>query len=678
MNIQGLTEEAFITTLKAYLFTEYTEEQANLIKTFGTGPAFCFASPGTGKTYTAIGGLLFAELYKQIPGDCIYAMSFTNMATGELMSRYTRSCRKLGISNTIHFSTLHKLCCGILAENYGKLGMTTFNRVSKMSMAQSYSLVENSCNEWGYSIDPKTIRAVIRACESLNSALVFDEDNVKTKMAYKECNVEYWLFDKIRGLLFAYSLLVESINVSDILLYTLTLLERFPEVSTQFKAKCKLMLIDEAQDLSLLHLRVISMLTDNPVFIGDMKQQIYAFNGACQEIVDAFFKLYPNATTTKLTQSFRCKNEIADFATKIILHNNIGGEDFTGNGEGGRVFVRSSDSAVDSDFSLKGICVKLKEDYVANNNKLSRDFLFLFRNNASAVPIVDELYKQGLPFRVNNYTPAYNIPVIKEMCEILRLCESPTTLDNIPAMRYLIPEFRAYRDLKQHPYYNICRKTGQSVFAINYLFKNPGEGLDAMNVMLHVSEMIKNGATVGDLFNAMWRCYEEMWVNPNRWRYDNEVDFYIRSVKALTLNKTYSEFIQDEIRKEAIIKESERHERGVRCYTMHASKGLEADVVYILDADEGIIPNTKKIDRMVKRKSEMDAARSIREERSLCYVACTRAKEELNIVYGGDHPSSIILGQNPFEEFDDIYRYYSVQGDDIAAFNKFTQEYIKV
>ena len=117
MNIQGLTEEAFITTLKAYLFTEYTEEQATLIKTFGTGPAFCFASPGTGKTYTAIGGLLFAELYKQIPGDCIYAMSFTNMATGELMSRYTRSCRKLGISNTIHFSTLHKLCCGILADD---------------------------------------------------------------------------------------------------------------------------------------------------------------------------------------------------------------------------------------------------------------------------------------------------------------------------------------------------------------------------------------------------------------------------------------------------------------------------------------------------------------------------------------------------------------------------------
>ena len=67
----------------------------------------------------------------------------------------------------------------------------------------------------------------------------------------------------------------------------------------------------------------------------------------------------------------------------------------------------------------------------------------------------------------------------------------------------------------------------------------------------------------------------------------------------------------------------------------------------------------------------------MREERSLCYVACTRAKEELNIVYG-DRPSSILMGQNPFEEFDDIYRYYRVNGDDIAAFNKFTREYIKI
>ncbi|MCM1218885.1 MAG: ATP-dependent helicase [Lachnospiraceae bacterium] len=675
MYTQGLTEEAFITTLQAKLYLDYTEEQKTLISKFGTGPVFCFADPGTGKTYTAVGGLIFAELFRQIPGDSIYAMSFTNMATGELMARHTRACDKLGISKLVHFSTLHSLCRQILAENYRKLGMASFGRVSKLTMAQSFKLVEDSCVEWGLSVDPKTIRAVIRACESLNSALIFDEDNVRTKMAFKECNVDYWIFDKIRGLLFSYSLLVENINVSDIMLYTLMLMEKFPEVSTQFKAKCRLMLIDEAQDLSLLHLRIISMLTDNPVFIGDMKQQIYAFNGACQEIVQAFFEHYPNASTTKLTQSFRCKNEIAEFATKIILHNNIGGEDFTGNGEGGVVKVHCADIENDSPYSLPNLCESLRKDFIANHNKFPVDYLFLFRNNSSAVPIVEELFKRGLPFRVNRYLPAYDVPVIKEMCEILRLCESPASLDNIMAMRYLIPEFRAYRDLKSHPFYEICRKTGQSVFEINYEFKNPGDGYDAMTVMVNLREKMLAGATVSDLFNTMWRLYEEQWVKPNMWRLEADVDYYINSVADLTREKNYQQFIQDEIKKQAIIKDSELHSRGVRCYTMHASKGLEADVVYILDADDGLIPNVKKLDRMVKRKCDMDAARAIREERSLCYVACTRARNELHIVYN-NKPAVTLLGENPYGNFDDIYRYYSAKGNDISAFNKFVEDYV--
>ena len=675
MYTQGLSEEAFITTLQARLYTDYTEEQKTLISMFGSGPVFCFADPGTGKTYTAVAGLLFAELFRSIPGDCIYAMSFTNMATGELMARHTRACRKIGITNTLHFSTLHSLCRGILAENYRKLGMASFGGVKKLTMAQSYSLVENSCAEWGYSIDPKTIRAVIRAVESLNSALIFDEDHVKTKMAFKECNVEYWLFDKIRGLLFSYSILVESVNVSDIMLYTLMLLEKYPEISTQFKAKCKLMLIDEAQDLSLLHLRVIAMLTDNPVFIGDMKQQIYAFNGACQEIVQAFFKQYPNATTTKLTKSFRCKNEIAEFATKVILHNKIGGEDFTGTGDGGIVKVHCADIERDSAYSLPNLCESLRTDYIENKNKFSRDYLFLFRNNSSAVPIVEELFKRGLPFRVNKYLPAYDVPVIKEMCEILRLCESPASLDCIPAMRYLIPEFRAYHDLKQHPFYKICCKTGQSVFEINYQFKNPGEGSDAMNVMMNLREKILAGESVATLFNFMWRIYEEMWLKSNSWKLEAEPDYYINSVAPLTKGKNYAQFIQDEIKKQAIIKDSELHSRGVRCYTMHASKGLEADVVYIIDAEDGLIPNVRKLDRMVKRKCDMDAARAIREERSLCYVACTRAKEELHIVYN-NKPAVMLLGENPYTNFDDMYRYYSVKGDDITEFKRFVEAYV--
>ena len=89
-------------------------------------------------------------------------------------------------------------------------------------------------------------------------------NNVRSKAAFKSCGVEYDIFNKARGALFGYSLLSENIAVSDILLYTLMLMQKHPEVSEKFKSQCKLMLVDEAQDLSLLHLRVISYLTDCP------------------------------------------------------------------------------------------------------------------------------------------------------------------------------------------------------------------------------------------------------------------------------------------------------------------------------------------------------------------------------------------------------------------------------
>lgn len=675
MVLDGITQEGFISALEARLNTDYTDEQKELITNFGTGPVFCFASPGTGKTYTAIAGLLNAELFRQIPGDQIYAMSFTNMATGELATRHERACRKLSCSRTVKFSTLHKLCRDILSKNYRKLGMLNLNPVSKMSMAQSYTLVETTCQEWGWDISPKNIRAIIRASESLNSALVFDEDNVRTKMAFKECGVEFDVFDRIRGLLFTYSLLTESINVSDIMLYTLMLMEKYPEVSTEFKAQCKMMLIDEAQDLSLLHLRIISMLTDSPVFIGDMKQQIYAFNGACQEIIEAFFKLFPNAVTTKLTQSFRCKEEIAKFATKIILHNKIGGEDFKGVAPGGIVQLHQSSLNYDrSGYSLEKICEQIRNEFVTNGNKFTRDYLFLFRNNTSAIPIVEELFKQGLPFRVNNYQPAYEVPVIKEMCELLQLCESPYSTDNLGALRYLIPEFRAYYDIKKHPFYEICKKTGCSIFEVNYMFKDAGTGSDAMQLLTSVREALLAGSGVGTLFNMLWHMYDEQWVTPNKWKLEATVEYYTMSVQPLQ-DKPFAQFVQDEIKKQSIIKESNTHDRGVRCYTMHASKGLEANVVYIMDAESTLIPNVKKLGRMVQKKCEMDAARAVREERALCYVACTRAKDELHIVYN-DKPSSMLLGENPYIEYDNFYDMYSVSGDDILAFKGFVRRYV--
>lgn len=663
----------FLSMVEVKLNTNYTDEQKQLIESFGEGPVFCFADPGTGKTYTAIGGLLTAELYRGIPGNNIYALSFTKLATGELAVRHERACNRLGISKQVNFQTLHKLCREILKANYRKLGMSKFESTGALTMSKAFSLIESTAQEWGLSLNPNQIRAAYRAVNALNSQLVFDEDVVRTKMAFKECNLDYEVFDRIRGLLFAYNLLTETISVSDLLLYTVHLLTKFPEVSEEFKQKCKLMLVDEAQDLSLLQLRIISLLTDNPVLIGDMKQQIYGFNGACQEVVEEFHKLYPNAKTLQLTRSFRCKNEIVDFATKIILHNAIGGEDYKGTGPGGSVILHNG--LWDEGADIVNLASELHKEFISNAHKFKQEYLFLTRVNVSLIPIIEELYKQGLPFRVNNYIPAYDVPVISDLCELLQLAASPYSLDNILALRYLIPEFRGIYNIKDHPLYEVCSMTGCSIFEVNYRFKNIPVASKSMLTLTEVSEMIKADAEVTELFNALWPLYEELWLRDNAWKLENKPEYYIQSVNSLT-HKTYGKFVSDELKKENIIKESEKYERGVRCYTMHASKGLEADVVYIFDADEGLIPNTSKLKKMCDKQCDMDAARAIREERSLCYVACTRAKTELHIV-ATKAPAPILMGVNNYEQFDKLYSYYKSTGDDIIAFSKFTDKYLR-
>lgn len=671
MNVSEITPEAFLSMIEVKLGKEYTNEQRNLIMQFGDGPVFCFADPGTGKTSAAIPGLLMAELYKGIPGENIYALSFTNLATGELAVRHERACQKLHISRNINFSTLHRLCRQILKENYRELGMMTFNTSGAMTMENAYNLVAGSCDELGLNLRPNQIKAAIRASNALNSALVFDEETVKTKVAFKDCSMDFESFDKVRGLLFSFSLLSENISVSDLLLYTVLLLKKHPEISQKFKAKCKLMLVDEAQDLSLLQLGIISMLTDNPVFIGDMKQQIYAFNGACQEVVEAFSNLYPNHKRLQLTQSFRCRNEIADYATKIILPNGIGGEDYKGIGEGGSVSIHSS--LYENGLDIVSLAQRLKVEYVSNRSRFVKSYLFLARNNISLIPVIEELFKQELPFRVNRYTPAYEIPVVSDLVRLIQLATNPHSVNNVDCLKFLIPEFKDYRT-HQHPFYKICTETGCTIFEINYQFKDIPAGTRGMTLMTEIQQMVKDGARTGDLFNHLWPTYKYVWLENNSWRLENEPDYYINSVNPL-MGKPFMQFIQDEMKKQTVIEESERYGRGVRCYTMHASKGLEADAVYIIDADEGLIPNESKLKKMLLKQCDMDAARAVREERSLCYVACTRAKEELHIIYN-NKPAPLLMGQNPYGQFDDVYKYYKNTGDDIKAFENFCERYV--
>ena len=659
-----ITLEAFMSLLSVRLHKNFTDEQLELAKDF-TQSKICFADPGTGKTTTSVAGLLTAELFHKIPGQNIYALSFTKMATSELEVRHRLACKELNIKQTVNFQTLHSLCTTILKENYRLLGMESLNSTGSIPIEDCAKLLQDTASEEGIKLNPYKVRPLVHAIRSLNNSLIFDQENVESKMVFKEVGISFEDFTKLRKTLYIYNKLIENIPVDDILLYTLELLTRFPEVSKAFKEKCKVMLVDEAQDLSLLQLRLISLMTDHAVLIGDIKQQIYAFNGACQEVVEQFFKFYPDAGSLKLSQSFRCKNEIADYATSLILPNRMGGEDYKGVGPGGLV-------SKEPDIDLPMLCDDLAKVFHENNNTFPDSILFLFRNNYSSIPIAEELYKRRLPFRVNKYKGANEIPVIRELCEIVELCRNPMTYSNVKALAYLIPEFRGYRSSTDNPLAKIASMQGVSLFDVEYSFKNDYIGNRAMEILLEICDDLHHATPLGKIFNKLWPLFYENYLRDKEPYLEYKAEYYTSLVAPLVKEKTYSKFIQDEAQKLAFIKDNEEHRKGIRCYTCHAAKGLEADIVHFLDADEGVIPNASKLHQMDKKGCSLEIAREVRNERSLVYVSVTRAKKEFHLHYNEKNGlSSLFTTNNEYSEYDKLYQVLNTVYDDVESFTEF-------
>lgn len=654
--------DTFLEDLGARVGAHYTDEQKAFMRDF-TSPVISFSSPGTGKTKSAIGGLLTAELYHHIPGNQIYALSFTNMSTGELQIRHKHDCELVGIKQTVNFKTLHSLCSNILKENYELLGIDKLDLGGTSTIEKQAPFLMEWAKERGIILHPWQVRPFFNAVRTLNSSLVFDRTHVESTYAFKQCRMSFDDFTLLRKFLYIYAKMTNSVQVQDILIYTLELLLTHPEISQAFKQKCRILLVDEFQDLSLLQLRIISLLSDTVIAIGDIKQQIYAFNGACQEIVSEFKKYFPNARELNLNKSFRCHNEIVEYSKVIIRPNDMGEQDFKGVGDGGSVTVTNN-------LPLSALCDEIEQEYRDNRNTFQRDILFLFRNNFSATPIAEELFRRKVPFRVNKYKAVNQMPVINEMCAVIELAANPSNRDNLAALRYILPEMKDYREYTQSPIYKVCVKEGCSLFEAPYQFRDAMAARRAMELLLDVKDMLSSQKPLRDILNKIYPLFNTVYLEAREPYLEMPSQYYINMARPAIEGKTYFAFVQDEMAKVQVIQDCNVRQHGVRCYTFHASKGLEADDVYILDADEGIVPNLHKLDAMEKAGCVLEKARELRNERSLLFVAVTRAKNHLTIAYNGSK-STMLSPLNVYEQYDKLYTQFQSAYPDVEAFEEF-------
>lgn len=641
-----------------------------------TTPTISFSDPGTGKTETMIKALVVAELVHGIPAQNIVAVSFTRAAKGELKGRHQKLCKELSIGSRIHFKTFMGYCLEIIKDNYKLFGWRDFRKCqSEMSNDDAFDYIQSNCNYYNIDIDESKYLKIYRAINALNSSLVMDENHIVTRVNFKQLGISVEQFQFLRKAVYDSGRFDGSITVKDILLFTLELLLKNPELSEKYRKQNRILLVDEFQDMSVLQLLLCYLLSDNLIAIGDMNQQIYSFNGACGEIVAKYKELYPNAKEIRLDQSYRCAQEIADYAYDVVKYNGMLESPFKGVTTGGIVNVQRG-------IDFEQVARKFKEEMDNNNGNIISDEMFLCRNNYSIIPLAEYLFQNKIPFRINikndresGFPRADKMEAISDYCHILELFRMPYQSSCTWALYKIWPEFVNYT--KNNPIGKIMDEERCSFLEACelYKFKDVETAKHIINILTEIDEMYLEDATVMEMIEVLRPLMEVNWFKKRIFRMNETPEYWLK-MAAPVLDKPYGKFIAEEKEKDAWAVLWAAKDMGLKLYTLHGSKGLEADTVTILSANYGTIPNVKRLKTTLDYKCWIDAAETVRNERSLCYVGITRAKRVVNIIYDDDI-APMINRENTYQKLDEIYAANLSKFDDISGFRRFIDADIK-
>lgn len=669
--------ENVVNIVDAHLGTYSTSEQKAFASDF-TKPLISFSDPGTGKSHSTVKGLIVAQTYHGVPGANINAMSFTVEATAELASRYVSACKKCGITPTIKFNTFHSICRRIVQEKYKDMRIVSgFDWKSDIDAAKAYLSQLGLDTEDNYFI-----KRVLLACDKLNHMLVYDNTHVEMMYQFKVLGIDIDIFQGLRKKMFSRGILMRAIMQGDIPTYALYVLLKNENVRKKYQAEFEIMVVDEFQDMTKLYLKVLSLISKNLIVIGDMKQQIYGFNGACAEIVDEYMDIYPDARTVNLTNSFRCSDEIAEYATAIYKPNKLNVATFKGSGKGGSVRLVKSSGLDLSEIVSRIKSEELKTRKYVEMRELGLDIsglevgestMFLCRNNFSILPVIEELYQQQVPYMSKKFAKVMDIAIYKEMSILAYAAYMPEDADAVYSALSLFPEFKKYNKFN-NTFIRALEKEQESkgksvnMFNLPYSFSKQSSN-EIMQVLKRVRDAICDDEKASVVYDLLLPVYEKYVIEGKWWRLDMEKEFYFSLVEKIITKKTFIEMYDEEIEKEQLNQRYLGVKAGVKCYTIHSAKGLEADNVYILEAEEALFPSKKNLKRMLSEGCEYEAATVIREERNLLYVAITRAKKVCYITYTS---SLTPLIKSPFKNgysyLDTIYARTQKNFDEVGSF----------
>lgn len=588
------------------------------------GPLLILAGAGSGKTRVLTYKIAYMLEQNMVKPWQILAITFTNKAAKEMKQRVYDLVGD--DASKIWLGTFHAICVMILKRDIELLGYTRdFNIFDELDKDKIIKDILKKLNLDKDKYPANYIGYEISKCK----------DAMKSPNDYMLENKDDFRSEKIGQVYQIYQDTLKqnnAIDFDDIIMLTVQIFLKFPDRLKYYQDKFKYILVDEYQDTNKIQFLFISLLAKNSgsiCVVGDESQSIYGFRGADISNILNFEKQFSGAKIIKLEENYRSTKTILKAANEVIKNNRskIAKNLWTENDEGKKIEYHTSANEYEE---VEYVVDKIDE--LCRNKKMKySDFAVLFRTNAQARVIEDVFVRTATPYRRVGGVNFYSRKEIKDLISYLRLIQNSN--DNVSLLRIINEPKRGIGDTTMD---NIENQAIEANISIYEYIKNEAnvknvrcskniqnfvsiiESLKEMKDNIKVSELMKQVLTLTG--------YESMLKEDNK---ENEIRIenlseFIGSAEEFereNADNTLADFLDSIALLTDVDSEEDKSIEKVTIMTMHSAKGLEFEAVFLVGMEEGLFPS----------KRALDEEENAEEERRLCYVAITRAKQMLFI-----------------------------------------------
>lgn len=587
------------------------------------GPILLLAVPGSGKTTVLVTRLGYMIYCKKIDPRKILTLTYTVAATKDMALRYEKFFGN-EFSGLLEFRTINGICSKIISYYCRKNNKTAFDiEDEKVILGLLSSIYTKVTGEFATESDIKGVRTFIAYIKNmlLNKEEIEELDK-KVDMPISEI-YELYKKEMIKR---------KKMDFDDQMVYARIMLKQDPELLRFFQSQYDYICVDEAQDTSKIQHIIISMLAENNkniFMVGDEDQSIYGYRAAYPEALLLFEKNYDNAKVLLMEKNYRSNANIVKAADQFIQKNEFRHEKHMEPVREGQAEIKRIKVQYRSHQYSR--IIKLAEEQVNDNKEVA----VLYRDNESILPVIDVLERKNIPYRIKAADFAFfTNRIVVDICNILKFALNPYDDKLFMSIYYKVSTFLKKKEAELLCELSVNYKMTILDAAILYSGIEDYKITKLKALRTHLANMLSDTAEY-----AITRIIDYMGYGEYLER-NNLNDDKIDIIRALANHeKSPQSFLY---RLEELAELIRNKEADYNCNfilsTIHSSKGLEYDNVYIMDVADGLFPSNVIRDRKKAKESEIA---EYEEERRLFYVGVTRARDNLYL-FSFDKKSSFI------------------------------------